>query len=117
MQISDLVKRYGSNVAVDGLDVAVPHGALIGFLGPNGSGKTTTMRSILGMVRPDRGTITWNGAPIDDAARNRIGYMPQERGLYARMKVREQVVYFGRLAGMTAQDATPGRTVGSNVWV
>ena len=108
MQISDLVKRYGSTVAVDGLDLAVPPGALIGFLGPNGSGKTTTMRSILGMVRPDRGTITWNGAPIDDAARNRIGYMPQERGLYARMKVREQVVYFGRLAGMTAQESTSG---------
>ena len=105
LRISDLAKRYGSAIAVDGLDLAVPPGALIGFLGPNGSGKTTTMRSILGMVRPDRGTITWNGAPIDDAARNRIGYMPQERGLYARMRVREQLVYFGRLAGLSRPDA------------
>lgn len=106
--ISDLAKRYGSVVALDGLDLAVPPGALIGFLGPNGSGKTTTMRSVLGMVRPDRGTITWNGSPIDDATRTRIGYMPQERGLYARMKVREQVVYFGRLAGLTRANAAAG---------
>jgi ABC-2 type transport system ATP-binding protein len=106
LRVSGLSKRYGSSVAVDGLDLDVPPGGLIGFLGPNGSGKTTTMRSILGMVRPDRGTITWHGAPIDDAARNRIGYMPQERGLYARMKVREQVVYFGRLAGLSTHDAT-----------
>lgn len=105
LRIRGLVKRYGSTVAVDGLDLVVPHGALIGFLGPNGSGKTTTMRSILGMVRPDRGTLTWDGAPIDDAARSRIGYMPQERGLYARMRVREQVVYFGRLAGLSKPDS------------
>ncbi len=105
LRITDLAKRYGSVAAVDGLDLSVPPGALIGFLGPNGSGKTTTMRAILGMVRPDRGTITWNGRAIDDNARNGIGYMPQERGLYARMKVHEQVVYFGRLAGLSRSDA------------
>ncbi len=105
LEVTDLAKRYGSVVAVDGLDLSVPPGALVGFLGPNGSGKTTTMRAILGMVRPDAGTITWRGRPIDDRARGRIGYMPQERGLYARMKVREQVVYFGRLAGMRGAEA------------
>ncbi len=102
LEITGLAKRYGSVVAVDGLDLSVPRGALIGFLGPNGAGKTTTMRAILGMALPDQGTITWNGASIDDAARTRIGYMPQERGLYPRMKVAEQVRYFGRLAGLSA---------------
>ncbi|MEZ5378676.1 MAG: ATP-binding cassette domain-containing protein [Acidimicrobiales bacterium] len=101
LEITDLAKRYGSVVAVDGLDLSVPRGAMIGFLGPNGAGKTTTMRAILGMARPDSGAITWEGSAIDDDARNRIGYMPQERGLYPRMKVGEQVRYFGRLAGLT----------------
>lgn len=105
LRIDDLTKRYGTLVAVDGLTLTVPRGAMIGFLGPNGAGKTTTMRFIVGMVRPDRGSITWDGVPIDDAFRNRIGYMPQERGLYARMKVREQIMYFGRLAGLTKPDA------------
>lgn len=100
LRIDDLTKRYGTLVAVDGLSLTVPRGAMIGFLGPNGAGKTTAMRSIVGMVRPDHGSITWDGVAIDDAIRSRIGYMPQERGLYARMKVREQVVYFGRLAGL-----------------
>jgi len=104
--IRGLSKRYGDVQAVDNLDLDVPAGALIGFLGPNGAGKTTTMRSVVGMVRPDAGTITWNGTPVDDTVRTRTGYMPQERGLYARMKVKEQVVYFGQLAGLTASDAS-----------
>jgi len=82
-----------------------PHGALVGFLGPNGAGKTTAMRAIVGMVRLDTGTITWDGSPVDRSVRTRIGYMPQERGLYARMKVLDQVTYFGRLAGMTQAGA------------
>jgi ABC-2 type transport system ATP-binding protein len=105
LKIIDLAKRYGTVTAVDGLDLCVPRGALIGFLGPNGAGKTTTMRAVLGMVNPDRGTITWDGSAIDDAARTRIGYMPQERGLYPRMRVRDQVRYFGRLAGLSAPEA------------
>ncbi len=105
LRIVDISKRYGSIQAVDGLTIDVPRGSLIGFLGPNGSGKTTTMRAVVGMVSLDRGTITWDGAPVDDSVRTRIGYMPQERGLYARMKVREQVVYFGRLAGLSRSAA------------
>lgn len=105
LKITDLAKRYGKVVAVDGLDLAVPRGALIGFLGPNGAGKTTTMRAILGMASPDRGTITWDGSAIDDTTRTRIGYMPQERGLYPRMRVRDQVRYFGRLAGLSSSEA------------
>lgn len=100
-----LSKRFGDIQAVDGVNIDVPRGALVGFLGSNGAGKTTAMRSILGIVRPDSGTITWDGAVIDEATRNRIGYMPQERGLYARMPVFEQIVYFGRLAGLEKAEA------------
>lgn len=103
--VDDLHKQFGTTKAVDGLSLRVPRGTLIGFLGPNGAGKTTTMRSIVGMVRPDSGTITWDGHVADETIRSRIGYMPQERGLYPRMKVREQVVYFARLAGLSADDA------------
>lgn len=113
LRITGLAKGYGTVTAVDGLDLAVPRGALIGFLGPNGAGKTTTMRAILGMVDPDRGTITWDGSPIDEAARTRIGYMPQERGLYPRMRVGDQVRYFGRLAGLSKTEAS-ART---DVWL
>lgn len=105
LAITDIAKQYGSVQAVGGLSLAVPRGSLIGFLGPNGAGKTTTMRAVMGMVRLDRGTITWGGEPVDDQTRRRIGYMPQERGLYARMKVKEQVVYFGRLAGLSKTEA------------
>lgn len=103
--IAGLSKRFGDVVAVQNLSIEVASGALVGFLGPNGAGKTTTMRSVVGMVSPDHGTITWRGKPIDDATRTRIGYMPQDRGLYARMKVKDQIAYFGRLAGLSASVA------------
>jgi ABC-2 type transport system ATP-binding protein len=106
LQISSISKRFGDVRAVSDLSLDVPRGSLIGFLGPNGAGKTTTMRAVVGMVKLDGGTITWDGSPVDDAVRARTGYMPQERGLYARMKVKDQVVYFGRLAGLSAADAS-----------
>ena len=106
LHIEGLSKRFGDTQAVADLSLHVPPGNLIGFLGPNGAGKTTTMRSIMGMVRPDSGTITWSGANVGDNERRRFGYMPQERGLYARMKVAEQVNYFGRLAGLSSSDAS-----------
>jgi len=106
LHIAGLSKRFGDTQAVSDLSLRVPPGNLIGFLGPNGAGKTTTMRSIMGMVRPDSGTIEWNGASVGDDERRRFGYMPQERGLYARMKVAEQVNYFGRLAGLSADTAS-----------
>ena len=106
LRISNVSKRFGAIQAVSDLSVHVPRGSLIGFLGPNGAGKTTAMRAVVGMVELDGGTITWDGSPADDSVRARTGYMPQERGLYARMKVKDQVVYFGRLAGMSASDAS-----------
>jgi len=91
--------------------MVVPTGQIVGFLGPNGSGKTTTMRSIMGLVAIDRGSITWRGEPITDQVRHTFGYMPAERGMYPKMRVREQLVYFARLAGRDrdAADAAADR--------
>lgn len=105
LEISGLRRYFGEIRAVDGIDLSVLPGETVGFLGSNGAGKTTTMRMILGIVRPQAGTISWKGRPIDDQARNSIGYMPQERGLYARMRVAEQVTYFARLAGLSKSEA------------
>jgi ABC-2 type transport system ATP-binding protein len=105
LEVEDLAVRFGEVQALDRVSFAVAPGQLVGFLGPNGAGKTTTMRAVLGLVRADRGEVRWHGGQVDAEVRRRIGYMPEERGLYPRMKVLEQVVYFGRLAGMTAADA------------
>jgi len=105
LDVKDVVKHYGSVLALDGVGFTVGRGQLLGFLGPNGAGKTTTMRAILGLISLDGGTITWDGAPIDDAVRRHIGYMPAERGMYPKMTVREQVVYFARLAGLNNVEA------------
>lgn len=106
LEVTGLRRYFGEIRAVDGIDLTVRPGETVGFLGSNGAGKTTTMRMILGIVNPQAGTISWNGATVDETARNTIGYMPQERGLYARMRVAEQVVYFARLAGLSKSDAT-----------
>ena len=100
-----LRKRYGDVVALDGADLRVRPGRLVGFLGPNGAGKTTAMRAILRLVALDGGSITWNGLPVGEQQRRRIGYMPQERGLYLRMSAHAHIAYVGRLAGMDAAAA------------
>ncbi len=105
LEARSLVKRYGEITALEDVSLSVRRGQLVGFLGPNGAGKTTTMRAILGVTDLDGGEIRWDGAPMTAAVRQRIGYMPAERGMYARMKVREHVVYFARLSGMDAGDA------------
>ena len=101
-----LRRRFGDVVALDGLSLHVGAGEVLGFLGPNGSGKTTALRSILGISEPDAGTVTWNGKPIDDATRRRFGYLPEERGLYPGMKLGEQLAYFATLYGMDHTQAT-----------
>jgi ABC-2 type transport system ATP-binding protein len=105
LQITDLSKRYGAVVALDGASFTVRPGRLVGFLGPNGAGKTTTMRCVFGLARADHGTITWQGQPIDRAHRLRFGYMPEQRGLYPRMKVADQLSYFAQQHGLRAGDA------------
>jgi ABC-2 type transport system ATP-binding protein len=99
LRIEDLRKTYGDTVALDGASFEVSDGQMFGFVGPNGAGKTTLMRIVLGVLAPDSGAVVWRGAPIDAAARRRIGYMPEERGLYPKMRVRDQLVYMARLHG------------------
>ena len=105
LEITELAKRYGAVTALDGATFTVRPGRLVGFLGPNGAGKTTTMRCVFGLARPDRGTITWKGHAIDRASRLRFGYMPEQRGLYPRMKVADQLVYFAEQHGLAAAKA------------
>ena len=105
LRVDNLVRRFGSVLALDGLTFDVPTGQLVGFLGPNGAGKTTTMRAVFGLTELDAGTVTWDGHSISASQRRRFGYMPEERGLYPSMSLAEQVEYFGRLHGLTAQDA------------
>jgi ABC-2 type transport system ATP-binding protein len=104
LELDGLSRRYGDVVALDGLTFSVEPGQVFGFVGPNGAGKTTAMRIVLGVLRPDAGSVRWHGRPVDDALRARFGYMPEERGLYPKMRVREQLEYFARLHG-----ADPGR--------
>jgi ABC-2 type transport system ATP-binding protein len=100
LEINGLHKRYGDVVALDGCSFSVARGRMLGFLGPNGAGKTTSMRAIFGLVRLDGGTLRWDGRPIDGAAQLRFGYMPEQRGLYPKMKARQQLAFFGQLHGM-----------------
>ena len=106
MLVVDRVQRsFGPVTAVRNVSFQCERGGVIGLLGPNGAGKTTTMRMILGIYPPDSGSVTWSGKPIDRLVRKRFGYLPEERGLYAKMKVRDQIAYFGRLHGMPEFDA------------
>jgi ABC-2 type transport system ATP-binding protein len=105
LEIDDLYKRYGDVIALDGANFEVRPGKMLGFLGPNGAGKTTAMRSIFGLVTPDRGEVRWQGAPITPATRMRFGYMPEQRGLYPKMKAHDQLKYMGRIHGLSAADA------------
>jgi ABC-2 type transport system ATP-binding protein len=101
LSITGVHKRFGDVVALDGAGFTVDRGRILGFLGPNGSGKTTMMRVVFDLVRPDQGHVTWNGAPVDARARLGFGYMPEERGLYPKMKVGDQLIHFSRLSGLS----------------
>jgi ABC-2 type transport system ATP-binding protein len=105
LRLDGLCKRFGDVVALDECTLSVAPGQMLGFLGPNGAGKTTAMRTIFGLVRPDAGRVTWEDQVLTGMTRRRIGYMPEERGLYPKMRVRKQLVYFGRLHGLDRPDA------------
>jgi ABC-2 type transport system ATP-binding protein len=105
LEIVDLSRRFGDVVALDRLSFRVEPGQLCGFLGPNGAGKTTAMRCVVGVSAPDAGQVRWRGRPIDHTLGGRVGYMPEERGLYPRMPVVEQLVYLARLHGVDAGTA------------
>jgi ABC-2 type transport system ATP-binding protein len=106
LEFDGTVKRFGPLVALDGCTFAAQPGRLTGFLGPNGAGKTTAMRAVFGLVELDAGVVRWRGEPVTPAQRTRFGYMPEERGLYPRMRVRDQLVYLGELCGQASKDAS-----------
>lgn len=105
LQLENITKRFGEFTAVDQLNLCVEQGTMYGFLGANGAGKTTTFRMILGILNADEGKITWNGKRISYETSPDIGYLPEERGLYPKMKVMEQLIFLGQLRGMGKSNA------------
>jgi ABC-2 type transport system ATP-binding protein len=105
LRLSGVTKAFAGHVAVQDLDLHVPAASIFGLLGPNGAGKTTTLRMVMNVLAPDQGTVEILGRPADASARDRIGYMPEERGLYPRMVVEEQLLYFAQLKGTPRAEA------------
>ena len=100
LALDGVTKRFGSMTAVDNISLKIPPGHIYGFLGPNGAGKTTTIRMIMSIIYPDEGQISILGQPNAEAVKDRLGYLPEEKGLYKKMKAGEILTYFGRLKGM-----------------
>jgi ABC-2 type transport system ATP-binding protein len=105
IRLSGVSKAFEGHAAVRELSLQVPRGSVFGLLGPNGAGKTTTLRMVMNVIGPDAGALEILGRPADDAARDRIGYMPEERGLYPRMVVSEQLLFFAELKGTPRGEA------------
>ena len=105
LEINNVVKRYEDHTALAGVSMEVPEGCIYGLLGPNGAGKSTLIRIINRILAADEGTVTLNGKKMTDDDIAHIGYLPEERGLYKKMKVGDHIVYLGRLKGMTKADA------------
>jgi ABC-2 type transport system ATP-binding protein len=113
LELIDLKHSYGYVTALDGLSFAVQDGEMLGFVGPNGAGKTTAMRVVLGLLDPSSGEVRWRGQAISDEVRRRFGYMPEERGLYPKMRVKDHLIYLARISGVDE------RTAGDNAafWI
>jgi ABC-2 type transport system ATP-binding protein len=110
LEIARVSKRFGTRQALDDVSFTVEPGEVFGFVGSNGAGKTTTMRIVLGVLSADGGDVRWKGRPVDADVRRRIGYMPEERGLYPKMRVGDQLRYLARLHGLTGADAAAAVT-------
>jgi ABC-2 type transport system ATP-binding protein len=106
LELADVSRSFDQRQVLKGISFAVRPGRLTGFVGSNGAGKTTTMRIVLGVLAAHGGQVLWSGAAVDRATRRRFGYMPEERGLYPKMRVKEQLVYFGRLYGLSQARAS-----------
>lgn len=106
IKIENITKTFTGHVALDDVSISIPEGSIYGMLGPNGAGKTTLLRIINRIIAPDSGRIMFNGKEITAEDIHQIGYMPEERGLYKKMKIGEQAIFFARLKGMTRKDAT-----------
>jgi ABC-2 type transport system ATP-binding protein len=116
VEVSSVCKAYGDFVAVSDLSLAIKPGSIYGLLGPNGAGKTSTLRMIIGIIVPDSGQITVFGEPLTAAHKDRFGYLPEERGLYKKMKVLEHLLFLGQLKGLSGpQRLSSGRAAGANV--
>ena len=100
IDVNNVLKQYDGHLALDHVDLHVPQGCIYGLLGPNGAGKTTLIRIINRITRPDSGTVMINGQPLEDKDIANIGYLPEERGLYKKIKVADEIVYLARLKGM-----------------
>jgi ABC-2 type transport system ATP-binding protein len=107
LELIGLRRRFGDVVALDGVSFDVAEGEVVGFVGPNGAGKTTAMRIAVGVLEPDAGEVRWRAEPVDGRIRRRFGYIPEERGLYPKMRVFEQLVYLARLHGVSRVTARP----------
>jgi ABC-2 type transport system ATP-binding protein len=103
--LNDIHKTFGTHRAVDGLSFEIPRGTVFGLLGRNGAGKTTTIRMIMDIIRPDSGSIEILGRPMDGSVKDRLGYMPEERGLYPKMKVLDMLEFFGSVKGLKPAEA------------
>jgi ABC-2 type transport system ATP-binding protein len=106
VELTGVTKAYQSKVAVDHLSLSIEAGQMFGLLGPNGAGKTSSIRMMMGITMPDSGRVELFGKPFDRASLDRVGYLPEERGLYKKMKVLDQLVFFGQLHGLSAEEAT-----------
>jgi ABC-2 type transport system ATP-binding protein len=107
IDIQQVTKRFGDFTAVNGVTLSVPEGSIYGFIGPNGSGKTTTIRMIMNILLPDAGTVAVFGKRSSTTARDEVGYLPEERGLYKRMEVRRLLRYYGQLKGKSLKQVDP----------
>lgn len=105
LKLRHVTKRFGQFTAVNDLSLEIPESEIFGFLGANGAGKTTTFRMILGLLDPSAGEISWDGLPLNYSTSHLVGYLPEERGLYPKLKVRDQIVYLSRLRGMQKTEA------------
>ena len=105
LELNNLTKSYGTVQALNGCSFLVQPGRMLGFVGPNGAGKTTTMRCVFGLVNPDSGSVTWKSQPIAPSDLLTFGYMPEQRGLYPKMRIADQVAYFGELHGLSRSES------------
>ena len=105
LRVEQVTKRYAAHTALDDVSLDIPRGSVYGLLGPNGAGKTTLIRIVNRITAPDEGRVLFDGRPLASADVQRIGYLPEERGLYPRMKVAEQLIYLARLHGLSASAA------------
>ena len=105
LSLQNVTKRFGKFVAVDDLSLEIPRGCIYGFLGPNGAGKTTTIRMVMSIILPDEGRLKVLGHANPEAVKDRMGYLPEEKGLYKKMKAGDILTYFGRLKGMAGREA------------